>query len=419
MQSPPRSARRGLIAACATVLAAAGTAAAAAPAHAADGDRSCRASVVRASLLGGAPIEPLAANRDGAGCATDSVGLAGLGGSLPLGLGLDAAFATTTSGTTARARSGAAAVTLPGALSALRVEGVEAAVSARCAGTTPALAGDSTIVRIRVGGVDLPVDGVVERTGLAGLPARALLRLVPGEEIRTGGTLTRRALHVTLALGATPLADAVVGEATAGATCAGGGANGGGSGGGSGSGSGGGGGSPAGSGSSAGVHVLGLRALGGFGIPATHPCRNARYGGDRALVGTRGRDTIAGAGVAARLFGLQSGDRLTGGSARDCLEGGKGADRLKGAGAADLLLGSRGRDTLRGGAGADRLRGGRGGDRITLGRGRDRAWGGRGNDRITAAASGRQRINCGRGRDSVRLGPGDRQIHCERVRRIG
>ena len=230
MKSDPNNARRGLIAACATVLAAAGTAAAALPAHAADGDRTCRSSVVRASLLGGAPIEPLAANRDGAGCAADRVGLADLGGSLPLGLGLDAAFATTAAGTTAGARAGAAAVTLPGALSALRIEGVEASVTARCAGSTPALTGDSTIVRIRVGAVDLPVDRVVERAGLAGLPAGALLRLAPGEEIRTGGALTRRALHVSLSLGGTPLADAVVGEATAGATCAGGGPGGGGAG---------------------------------------------------------------------------------------------------------------------------------------------------------------------------------------------
>jgi hypothetical protein len=51
------------------------------------------------------------------------------------------------------------------------------------------------------------------------------LTVRPGEEVRSGGALTRRALHVTLGLGGQTLLDVVLGEATvggAGVTCGGG-----------------------------------------------------------------------------------------------------------------------------------------------------------------------------------------------------
>jgi hypothetical protein len=68
------------------------------------------------------------------------------------------------------------------------------------------------------------------QSALAGLPPLALpaqvgrLTVRPGEEIRTPDRLTRRALHVTLALGGQTLLDAVLGESSVGAdgvTCGG------------------------------------------------------------------------------------------------------------------------------------------------------------------------------------------------------
>ncbi|MEA2245656.1 MAG: hypothetical protein QOH46_185, partial [Solirubrobacteraceae bacterium] len=56
------------------------------------------------------------------------------------------------------------------------------------------------------------------------IPAQvAQVRIVPGEQVQDGGRLTRRALHVTATVGARPVLDAVLGEASvgsAGVACA-------------------------------------------------------------------------------------------------------------------------------------------------------------------------------------------------------
>jgi Ca2+-binding RTX toxin-like protein len=447
----------GIGATCGAVALAAGLGVA--TAQAADPGFTCRSSMVRAQLLGGAPIEPLAANRLGSRCADDTVGLEDLGGALPGGLELDAAFASTATNGAAvpaaravQARTAGALVEVPGLAGALKVEGVSASVTGSCVAGAPRLTGASSVARITLAGRELPTDQVVTQvlTGISGSPLGAVLRIVPAEELRSGSgadaTLTRRALHVTVGLAGQTLVDAVLGEAGAGtadsactATPAGrggGGAGGGGANGGDGTGVLG--------GASSGRPVAGLpfgggravtvAALGRFGIGSGHPCRNRRYGGNVALVGSRGRDRISGSNVADRMFGLRRGDSMSGAIGRDCLDGGGGADRLSGSLGPDFLIGAAGRDRVWGGQGRDRvrggrgrdvvngesgtdhLRGGRGNDTLNTGYGRDRVWGGRGNDTINAATAGpRQFVDCGPGRDEVRLNVGDRQKNCERV----
>jgi Ca2+-binding RTX toxin-like protein len=456
-----RGFRCGIAAACGALAVAAGPAAAAAAA--ADPGFTCRASTVRAQLLDGDAVEPLAANRLGPRCADDTVGLENLGGALPGDLGLDLAFASTATNGAAvpaaravEARAAAALVRVPGTGGALEVEGLSARVTGSCGGRVAKLAGASTVARIRLAGHELPTDRVVTQAlgGLGGTPLGAILRIVPGEEIRSGAgadaSLTRRALHVTIALGGENIVDAVIGEASAGtadAACTATTAQGGGGG----AGNGGSGGSGDDSGllgaAASGRPVAGLPFGGGravtlgdlarMGVGRDHPCRNRRYGRNIALVGTSRRDRMSGSNLADRMFGFRRGDSLSGAIGGDCVDGGGGRDRLSGSLGGDFLIGAAGRDKVWGGpgrdkvrggkgrdlvngeSGNDRLRGGRGNDTLNAGFGRDRVYGGRGSDTINAAVAGpRQRIDCGRGRDEVRMNFNDRQRNCERVLRI-
>jgi Ca2+-binding RTX toxin-like protein len=419
---------------------------------AADPGFTCRSSVVRAHVLTGDPIEPFVANALNPRCVNDTAGLGP--GALPGGLELDLASASTaTNGAaapaarTAAARADVARISVPGLAGTLLVEGVTVSVSGSCAGGTAQAAGRSAVARITLAGNELPTGQIVDQAlgGLGGTPLGAVLRIVPGEEIRTSSgidaTLTRRALHVTVALAEQTLVDAVIGEAsvgTADSACAATSGTGGGTGGA-------GGGAPvdvAGSRPVAGLPFGGGRAvtladLAALGVASNHPCRNARYGGNVAIVGTNRRDRISGSNVADRMFGFRQDDRLSGANGRDCVDGAGGRDRLSGSRGNDLLLGGAARDRVSGGPGRDRLRGGGGRDvvngaagndrlfggggkdTLSAGRGRDRVFGGAGNDRINAATVGpRQFVDCGRGRDVVRLNRNDRQRRCERVLRV-
>jgi hypothetical protein len=159
----------------------------------------------------------------------------------------------------------AALLTPPAEL--LGITSLTSRVTGQCAGGRPSLTGTSTASGLRVLGRDVASDALVSQaatvtdgqtidpsrldlskvtlpdgsplpaalvaplqTALASLPPIALpaqvgrLTVRPGEEVRAGGRLTRRALHVTLALGGQTLLDAVLGEATVGAdgvTCGG------------------------------------------------------------------------------------------------------------------------------------------------------------------------------------------------------
>jgi hypothetical protein len=149
----------------------------------------------------------------------------------------------------------------------LGIDALTTSVTGECQGGRPVLTGTSTTGGLRVLGRDVATDGTLQQafdvtdgqtidpsrldlskvtlpggaalpaalvaplqTALAALPAIAIpaqvgqLTVRPGEEIRTAGALTRRALHVTLELGGQTLLDTVLGEATvgqAGVTCGG------------------------------------------------------------------------------------------------------------------------------------------------------------------------------------------------------
>ena len=144
-------------------------------------------------------------------------------------------------------------------LDLLELQGATANARARCVNGRPELTGSSSVLGLKLLGQDTPVNGVVEQTlnviggnainpgalniDAIGLPAgvtldptvRGLLqtalgslpaipippgvvtvKITPGEQVQTATRLTRRALHVEIALLGQQLLDLVVGEATVG-----------------------------------------------------------------------------------------------------------------------------------------------------------------------------------------------------------
>jgi hypothetical protein len=150
----------------------------------------------------------------------------------------------------------------------LSVDALTSRVTGECRGGRPTLAGASSAGGLRVLGRDVASDATLQQvvnvtegqtidpaaldlskvtlpggaplpaalvaplqTALAALPPIAIpaqagsLTVRPGEEVASAGRLTRRALHVTLALGGQAVLDAILGEATVGqdgVTCGGG-----------------------------------------------------------------------------------------------------------------------------------------------------------------------------------------------------
>ncbi|MEA2324032.1 MAG: hypothetical protein QOD81_3882 [Solirubrobacteraceae bacterium] len=148
----------------------------------------------------------------------------------------------------------------------LSVQAADTEVTGQCTNGTPALAARSSAADLRLFGRPLPTNVVTEQAlnvvdtqrispssldlskvvlpdgsslpaalvtplqaALAALPPIeipaqvAQVKVVPGEEVNEGGRLTRRALHVTAAIGGQPLLDLVLGEASvssAGVACA-------------------------------------------------------------------------------------------------------------------------------------------------------------------------------------------------------
>jgi Ca2+-binding RTX toxin-like protein len=135
------------------------------------------------------------------------------------------------------------------------------------------------------------------------------------------------------------------------------------------------------------------------------------------VLGTKRSDRITGSNRADVIFTLGGNDRVSGGRGNDCIAGGRGNDRLAGAQGKDTLIGGRGGDNLNGSSGADRLQGGAGRDTINAAFGRDRVSGGKGADSINVATAGpAARVNCGKGRDVVRSNINERRRirGCER-----
>jgi Ca2+-binding RTX toxin-like protein len=82
----------------------------------------------------------------------------------------------------------------------------------------------------------------------------------------------------------------------------------------------------------------------------------------QVIFGGTGDETIAGAGLADRLYGGGGNDTLNGGAGNDTLDGGTGNDTLVGGADDDTLNGGAGNDILQGGAGLTTAVGGAGDD---------------------------------------------------------
>ncbi len=119
-----------------------------------------------------------------------------------------------------------ATVSLGGGALTVNATAVTANAEAKCVSGVPTLSGASRIGSLSINGMAIDLDDPVTQiaTAINGTPLKGLVEILPNQEVRTGTTLTRRALEVRVlsALG-TPLATAVLGEAkvaTSGAVCA-------------------------------------------------------------------------------------------------------------------------------------------------------------------------------------------------------
>jgi Ca2+-binding RTX toxin-like protein len=107
---------------------------------------------------------------------------------------------------------------------------------------------------------------------------------------------------------------------------------------------------------------------------------NTVPGGDKAVSGGQGFDTVVGGGGNDFLDGAQGNDSILAGSGGDRVFGGEGNDYLAGEAGKDSLYGGTGNDTLLGGADDDMLSGSTGNDYLSGDGGNDTMFGGTGND---------------------------------------
>ncbi len=416
----------------------------------------CRASAGYVILNGGDRAEPVVANGnvdtangtdpDRALCASGEAGAGNL--PAPLGIPSDLLAASTTSAITsidpelgipseqkvsATGRIENLTLRLPqGGTITLGVTAADSVATGQCAGATPQLAGSSRVLGLTLGGVPISADRLVEALTNALSSLAPLVTVTPNEETRTADSLTVRALHIVVRLGARTLVDAVVAESKVGfdgAVC-----------------------SPppdvgeicpegsdyipprnlcvilASPESSFGDIIVGTPSRspsGGTVVPIDTARR--RYGNSPclsgpgrkfAIVGTRRSDRFTGTNQADRMLGLAGGDTLDGGRGNDCLDGGDGGDNLSGAVGNDRVYGQRGNDRLNGGPGTDVLVGGPGNDTINAAFGADRISGGPGRDAVNISTAGPPAsANCGSGRDKIRINRRERRRirGCEKV----
>ncbi len=162
---------------------------------------------------------------------------------------------------------------------------------------------------------------------------------------------------------------------------------------------------------------------GGFEVFETSPGVYEAPGfAGNLIVGTDGRDVLAGTDDPDLILGLRGADSIWGRGAVDVICGGRGADiingggdddRLHGQAGADIVNGNGGDDLLFGGGAGDILNGGRGRDVVYGGAGADELRGGRGNDDLFGQG-GPDWIDGGRGRDACNGGGGiDAAVRCE------
>lgn len=412
----------------------------------------CRASTAYATLNEGNRAEPIVANGnvntamgkdpDRAQCASGEAGAGNL--PLPLGIPPDLLAARTASAITAiNPELGIAseqAVTATGRIENLTLQlprggtvilGLTAAnsvASGRCVGGAPALAGSSRVLGLTVGGIPISAGRLVEvlTNLLSSLTPR--VTVTANEKVRTANSLTIRALHIVVRLGARVAVDVVIAESKVGfdgSVCA----------------------PPPNICPNGSVYdpartLCIIEAVEGtspeivVGRPFEGPAGGTvlplgvarrRYGNSRclsgsgrafAVVGTSRADRLTGTNQPDRMLGLGRGDTLDGGRGNDCLDGGVGNDNLSGAVGSDRIFGERGNDRLNGGPGSDVLVAGRGNDTINAAFGRDRVSGGPGRDAINISTAGPPAsADCGRGRDKIRINRRERNKirRCETV----
>ena len=457
MQSPTRMA--GVALAVAGMALATAATASAAPTAA----WSCRGSVVELQLGANSRVAPIVA--DQSPCRDSVTGVPNAGEAVGLAPAVTArtAYATTSAAPATafpkdQATSAEAGVEglevklLDGAIT-VGADVARSAVTGSCAGGSAAITGASTVVKLRINGLEVNANGPLSSilTPLLGLPLDRVVQVKLNERITDASGVTQRAAHVTVLpgiAGGAPLADLVIAESrvTSAAACdpaatnntgtppatTGPPAN-------SGSGTGGGN-SPSArvcpDGSTLdlgrGVCVIAANASGGQGLvivgaPFAGPSggqvisltqARKRYDSDClrgtgpafVTVGTNGRDRITGTNRADRILGLRGDDAIDAGRADDCLDGGVGADNLSGGIGRDRIRGMAGKDALNGGPGDDRLHGGTGNDTINAAFGQDVVLGGAGVDFVNVATAGKAaRVDCGAGRDKVRFNRNERR----------
>jgi Ca2+-binding RTX toxin-like protein len=475
--------RQGWVAAAIATLAAALLVPASASA---DNSFTCRGSAARVTLGGTNVIaEPTVANRPNDPCTGDAAGIPEvqvLGAPQLQQATTRNAYARTSmsrikpspADQTAAAEAGvdhSDALANPSGGWVVTADGVNSRASAGCAGSQTEFKSASTVANVSVGGQSIPIDDalqkIIDPLNAGGLDQLINIQINP-PEVRSGNSVKKIALEITLAPGGNPIADVVLGESQAGANCvvppnpppcpdgfqydvatgtcvqvitvpgtgnprqpcpddafS----------------------TPQGTcvknvyvpvvGNSAGVQVFtppepgaggtgvqGATAAGGR-VPAARlgPCTAKKFDGSFVILGTDGDDTITGTNQNDIILAGGGNDRASGGDGNDCIRGEAGNDRVDGSNGNDTVLGDagknvvvggRGNDTLRGNKGPDRLDGGLGNDNLRDTGGRNFLLGGPGNNRITGGP-GRDFITTGSGRNLVNAGRGNDQINAAKA----
>jgi RTX calcium-binding nonapeptide repeat (4 copies) len=121
-------------------------------------------------------------------------------------------------------------------------------------------------------------------------------------------------------------------------------------------------------------------------------------------------------GETATIVGTSDNDNnLVGTSGRDVIAGLEGNDRIEGRGGNDLICGDEGNDDMSGGTGNDRISGGTGADTMNGGDGDDEMSGGTNNDNLNSVDSvvNNDDLDGGTGTDTCVSDP-DPEDDCER-----
>ena len=427
--------------------------AATAPAQAQAASWQCRASAYSSTFNGNTPSEPVVANSGFSPCvdgqagpqdASSSLGAPSSNVTAPTASASTdiqgAAPASQTISAVGRVENLAIALPASSGGATIGARAATARVSGGCASGAPALAGAGDVNGLTLNGTELPADQLLTQLNAALAPAGQVATLVLNEQLRSGSTLTHRALHLrVLSATGSPLYDVIAGEARGGAeagVCQD-------------TGSGGGDGDdgsglqvcPTGSVLDATRGLCVIRVAGSgvdrlivVGRPFEGPAGGSvmelgkarkrfkspclKGGGAKYVVlGTERADRVTGTNRGDRILLLGGKDRGDGGRGADCVDGDTGRDVVSGAQDRDRVFGGKGNDSLNGGPSRDRLSGGTGNDTINAAFGADVVLGGTGRDAINVATAGpRARVSCGSGRDTVRLNASERSRarSCER-----